>query len=318
MKLVQQSATIVESLGSLKDIERAARICYKSEDKITFSSAEKLVKSLIERGHHAMLEFGRDIYVIVRDSTHETSFFNWLLWNNQLTGIDTSGSTEIDMMNESPIIFRLNPRKLLELFTIDIKEELSPFIYEFCRLIQETSPYLIQKPYEFADYNDQEDYYNQYRLYLSPPRSTVNFLALQTETVHIVTNRGVSHELVRHRSCSFAQESTRYVDYTGAMEFIVPVWSSDSMDTPTNEFWHHCNYTEKKYLTLREAGWKKQEAREVLSNALKTELMMKATLREWQHIFKLRCAKDAHPQMQALMIPLRKQFEEKYPHYNWR
>lgn len=314
MKLVTQSATILESKGSLKDIERAARLCYKSEDRIAVGTAEKLVRILIERKHYAMLEFGKDVYVRVRDGNHQASFLSWLLWNNQLTGIDTSCSREIDMAGDAEnVIFRMNPRKLLELFNVDIKEELSPIIYEFCRKVQETVPYLIPEPYEFADYSDQDVYYDQYLFYSAPPFHTTDYATLQTETVHIITNRGVSHELVRHRSCSFAQESTRYVDYTGAMEFIVPIWSSDCMDTPTNEFWHHCNYTEKKYLTLREAGWKKQEAREVLSNALKTELIMKATLREWQHIFRLRCAKDAHPQMQALMIPLREQFRRKYP-----
>jgi len=126
-------------------------------------------------------------------------------------------------------------------------------------------------------------------------------------TVKFITNRGVSHELVRHRICSFAQESTRYCNYGGKdMQFITPVWLEDIIcaSFPQHTFINSLVAAERAYNELLRLGWTPQQAREVLPNALKTEIVMKTNLREWRHILKLRCAKSAHPQMRALMIPL--------------
>ena len=192
MKIIEQSYEILSLPDELlQTIERAGRTCYKSEDKITSDSAKKFVRMLVNRGHHAMTEFGDII-------------------------------------------------------------------------------------------------------------------------VKFVTNRGVSHELVRHRLCSFAQESTRYVDYNSDMEFIRPVWMGDMDDN-----WFILARTfmaaEKEYRTLRNAGWRPEQAREVLPNALKTEIVVKGNVREWRHIFSLRCSKAAHPQMRSLMISLLEELQGKLP-----
>ena len=145
--------------------------------------------------------------------------------------------------------------------------------------------------------------------------------------VKLVTNRGVTHELVRHRHCSFAQESTRYVKYEGEMEFIKPVWCKDHLlgrwpekapvppgASPSEQVWMTAmERAELDYKTLLENGWKAQHAREILPNSLKTEIVMKANIREWRHIFGLRCAKASHPQMVELMRPLLKEVQEKIP-----
>lgn len=145
--------------------------------------------------------------------------------------------------------------------------------------------------------------------------------------VKFITNRGVTHEIVRHRLSSFAQESTRYVRYDGQMEFIRPVWCSEDIIGTYNEPYDfdaisglHENIfctslwdSEKDYQTLLEQGWQPQQAREVLPNALKTEIVWKANIREWRHIFSLRCSKAAHPQMRALMIPLLSELKSKLP-----
>ncbi len=136
--------------------------------------------------------------------------------------------------------------------------------------------------------------------------------------VKFVTNRGVTHELVRHRHCSFAQESTRYVKYEGEMKFIKPVWWSDpnntSGSTPGEQVWITAmERAESDYKILLQNGWKAQQAREILPNSLKTEIVMKANIREWRHIFGLRCAKASHPQMIELMLPLLKDVQEKVP-----
>lgn len=139
-------------------------------------------------------------------------------------------------------------------------------------------------------------------------------------TVKFITNRGVSHELVRHRLCSFAQESTRYVKYNGNMEFIRPVWQRDMLEdhcfnwTQGDEIWLNSMVRcEKEYKELLADGWKPEQAREVLPNALKTEIIMKGNVREWRHILKLRTSKQAHPQIRALMKDLLVELKEKVP-----
>lgn len=131
--------------------------------------------------------------------------------------------------------------------------------------------------------------------------------------VRFVTNRGVTHELVRHRLCSFAQESTRYVRYDGKMEFIRPCWWDDS--TPAQQtLWQTAMAdAETRYLALLESGWRPEQAREVLPNSLKTEIVVKGNIREIRHVLDLRCNKKAHPQIRHLMLPLLKELHEKIP-----
>jgi len=131
-------------------------------------------------------------------------------------------------------------------------------------------------------------------------------------TVRFVIDRGVSHELVRHRLASFSQESTRYCNYTkGKFDSEITVikpcfWSDDSFEFSV---WKtSCENAEKDYFKLMDAGAKAQEARSVLPNSLKTEVVMTANPREWGHVFNLRCAPAAHPQMREVMIPLRAKF----------
>lgn len=124
--------------------------------------------------------------------------------------------------------------------------------------------------------------------------------------VKLITNRGVTHEMVRHRLCSFAQESTRYVNYGGSdnINFIKPVWWNESTEATQSVFLASCRESESAYNILLDKGWRPEQAREVLPNALKTEIVVKANVREWRHIFSLRADKAAHPQMRALMIDL--------------
>jgi len=131
-------------------------------------------------------------------------------------------------------------------------------------------------------------------------------------TVKFITSRGVSHELVRHRLASFSQESTRYVNYTGRMEFIRPAWPIDS-DADFLHFQMTLSNAENQYRALLKSGWTPEQAREVLPNALKTEIVMTANFREWRHVFNLRTAKNAHPNMRALMTPLLTEVQERIP-----
>ena len=130
-------------------------------------------------------------------------------------------------------------------------------------------------------------------------------------TIKFVVDRGVSHEIVRHRLASFAQESTRYCnygkdDFGSEITFIKPIFFEDG--TETYEMWRHsCEDAEAAYFNLLDCGCTPQEARAVLPNSLKTELVMTANLREWRHFFKLRAANStgkAHPQMLEVTRPL--------------
>jgi thymidylate synthase (FAD) len=127
-------------------------------------------------------------------------------------------------------------------------------------------------------------------------------------TVKFVCDRGVSHEIVRHRIASYAQESTRYCNYSNdkfgnEITVIEPCfWNNDLSQY---EKWQlACEDAESWYFDLIESGATPQEARSVLPNSLKTEIVVTMNLREWRHFFKLRTASTAHPQMREVTIPL--------------
>lgn len=136
-------------------------------------------------------------------------------------------------------------------------------------------------------------------------------------TVKFTVDRGVSHEIVRHRLAAYCQESTRYCNYSkdgfgGQVTFIQP----NFLDRGTRgwELWVlACEQAEKAYFDLLNWGCSPQEARAVLPNSLKTEVVMTANLREWRHFFKLRTALTAHPQMREVTIPLLRRMQELIP-----
>ena len=149
-------------------------------------------------------------------------------------------------------------------------------------------------------------------------------------TVKIICDRGVTHEIVRHRLAAYSQESTRYCNYKGGVTFVIPPW--------VDEIEREIEYTniegtyfykdegliyniwtssmcqcEENYIDLLETGWSPQQARSVLPNSTKTEIVITANFREWRHILKLRTSKAAHPQMQEIMIPILKELNNLFP-----
>ena len=202
MRVINAGYEIISDLNGaeiLKHIERCARVCYKSEDRITDGSAEKMVAALIRSGHEAMLEH-----------------------------------------------------------------------YSF--------------------------------------------------TVKFICDRGVSHELVRHRIASFAQESSRYCCYAKdkfgkELTFINPCfWEPDSDNYA--RWFHEMDEAEKTYLAMIESGATPEQARDILPMSIKTEIVMTANLREWRHFFKLRAEEvtgKPHPQMLEITIPLLKELKQKIP-----
>ncbi len=142
-------------------------------------------------------------------------------------------------------------------------------------------------------------------------------------SVKFIVDRGVSHELVRHRLASFSQESTRYCNYSkdkfdNGLTFIQPPWvvldpHADTMSRSEELWLNSIKATEESYLELLKEGWAPQEARSVLPNSLKTEVVMTSNLRHWMEIFTQRTAKTAHPQMREVMIPLLAEIKTKIP-----
>lgn len=162
-------------------------------------------------------------------------------------------------------------------------------------------------------------------------------------SVRFIIDRGISHEIVRMRLCSFSQESTRYVNYQKkGIEFILPPWvtdiplgeydlnEKDFIDVYPKEYEKRLTMlpeidrkqavwllallkSERYYNYLISNGWKPQEARSVLPNSLKTEIVVTANIREWRHIFKLRTSLSSHPQMREIMCPLLNDLKNKIP-----
>lgn len=152
-------------------------------------------------------------------------------------------------------------------------------------------------------------------------------------SVKFICDRGVSHELVRHRLASFSQESTRYCNYSkdkfdNQLTFIIPCWLDiqNGFETTTEDirqmrglnplywqFYWSLAIAETSYIELLKGEWTPQQARSVLPNSLKTEIVVTANLREWRTIFKQRTSNAAHPQMRELMCPLLEELKQKLP-----
>lgn len=136
-------------------------------------------------------------------------------------------------------------------------------------------------------------------------------------TVTIICDRGISHEIVRHRIASYSQESTRYCNYTGEkfgneLTFIKPCFWNE--EDPKYQIWmKQMEDIEKNYNILIGMGASAQEARSILPNSLKTEIVVTMNIREWRHFFKLRCSSAAHPQMQEIAKILLQSFKKKVP-----
>lgn len=145
-------------------------------------------------------------------------------------------------------------------------------------------------------------------------------------TVRFIADRGFTHELVRHRMAVYSMESTRYCDYSGGVTFVIPPWIENielglrttfTMEDGPENVWHDAMLdVEMDYKALLKAGWSPQQARTVLPNSLKTEIVMTANFREWRLVFEQRAlglTGKPHPQMLELMVPLLAEVKTKIP-----
>lgn len=257
----------------LRFIEIVGRTCYKSEDKITADSAEGFVKRLISAGHLAMVEHSN--FVIRRNGVHykyddgiEAAVGKYLAFKRINDVCYIGGNLTAWLQNA-------------------VKNGLPSYADSFINIYYD----LFDIPVELMSTEHWQ---------VCPHNEIPK--ALHRYSAKFICDRGVSHELVRHRPCSFAQESTRYVNYGGKdMEFIEPVefggWSPGSQQ----KFVNACGRSEELYKAMLYGGLKPQQARAVLPNALKTEIVVTADAAEWAHIKKLRTHPSAHPDMVRVM-----------------
>lgn len=288
MKLIKPSFEIWNQPAGLegvyKQIERVGRVCYKSEDKITEDSAKPFVDRMIKSGHGAMLEHGT-VYLKV---------FN-VIENSEL--IDKYKSNKYSVVKEGTEVYNCH----------------GDILYGSCKCITTNYRVLVENGWlDDLRYICEPTKYHERRV-----------------TVHFVCDRGVSHEFVRHRVMSFAQESTRYCNYSkdkfgNELTFIQPCWLDDERlklygpyhtvirdKSLESIFIASLNNAEKDYIDLIDLGWKPQEARAVLPNSLKTELVVTGFTSDWNHFFDLRARGTTgapHPQAKELAEPLMKEF----------
>lgn len=285
MKLIESKVELIEQQlgleGVYKQIELAGRTCYKSEDKITEDSAKEFVDRMIKSNHGAMLEHGT-VYLTAYDDYAE----DLLKYQTNKYSKYKSYTEYLEDGKSIKVCVTTNLRVLVENNWLD----------------------------------------------------DLKYIGIPTElhekriTARFTCDRGVSHEIVRHRVMSFAQESTRYCNYTkdkfgDEIAFIIPTWANipegkytnwdgdwcdvenltilkrDVADS-TDQFLHLCKYAEQSYMLMIDRGSKAQEARQVLPNALKTEIVVTGFESDWEHFFELRTAGAAHPDMRKLALEL--------------
>ena len=273
MKLINQSYEICKTHGYTlqdvyKDIERAARVSYKSEDKITEDSAEKMVQRLISMEHYSPLEFGT-IYLKVEQIT----------CCNIIMEANVKGCFANPWVHYNSTIEEENGRHVRYWYITTN--------YRF--IVENELQKLLQYMCEPTEHHQR--------------RTTVKF----------ITNRAMTHELVRHRSMSFMQESQRYVAYDkdkfgNELTFIKPAWEQSENEEILMRL--TLSHIEETYMKLRGLGLKPQQTRQILPNATKTELYMCGFDKDWEHFFDLRDKTHVDPQMYDLAHPLHEEFNK--------
>ena len=305
MKIVNAGFEVIDIDNPVEKIERVARVCYKSEDKIKEGSAERMVKALIKSNHTAMLEHSS--LVVAVDSIDFYRIETYMDYLERKTGFNCY--LRHSYINR-PIVSG-NIRAWRE-FLIACQEN------NLCTSYSLADIFKSEKYKVFFEDIDNWVYRHTTAREINPcDLSPEEQLIHRDLTVLFTVDRGVSHEIVRHRVASFAQESTRYCNYgkSGEISCIKPCYFQ--YDTPLFDNWvEDMMRAENAYLRMLESGCTPQEARGVLPTHLKTELVMTANLREWRHFFKLRAigvTGKPHPQMLEVAVPLLESCKEQIP-----
>ena len=291
MKIMNAQASVLVENDPIKKIEKCGRVCYKSEDKITEDSAEKFVASIIKRGHEAVLEHASFIFKVSR------SVYEDLRGKVNFVENHYPVKLYLRFTDSEGYIVSGNVRAWRDFFRFS---GVPPYMNDFV----EANPILFPEFKSDSPFNLEGGEWSIRQISTNEIVSTYQRLVHEDVSVKFICDRGISHEIVRHRPASFCQESTRYCNYSkdgfgGEITVIKPM-SFDCSDSPYRIWKRSCENAETAYFDLLDEGCSPQEARDVLPNSLKTELIMTAPLMEWCHFFNLRMSPAAHPQMQEV------------------
>ena len=312
MQIIKAGYEVIDyqhSMNPIKKVERIARVCYKSEDKIGDGTAEKMVRALIKRNHTAMLEHAS--LVVEMDEKEFGILYGKATYLERVEGFKrylrfTCADRNIVSGNIRAWREFLQECSRCHLF---VSESLNKILRggKYALFFEDIS-------YDLSDIGEVK---------AVNPCSLVftDQLVHRDLSVLFTVDRGISHEIVRHRDASFAQESTRYCNYGskgGEITVIEPFYLMADGVKVSTENWSErygawvsaCEEAEKSYLRMLADGSTPQEARAVLPDSLKTEIVMTANLREWRHFFSLRACGSTgkpHPQMLEVAVPLLKE-----------
>lgn len=302
MKLIKPYFEIIEQRSSIEDLYKHIELCgrnaYKSEDKITEDSAKAFVDKICKAKHGSVLEHGT-VYLKAK-----TELINMYI------------HPEDGDYEEYNILFKYEDNKYSNVFND------GEYLYV-------TTNFRVLK---------ENDWLNDLQYMCEPTEYHEKRIS-----VRFVCSRAISHELVRHRVFTFTQESQRYCNYSkdkfgNDVIFIIPEWCPEIRED-SNKGWDPCSIYDKFYLQqlqmaedtyfsllqqwderipdkrytsgFRNNPWTPQQAREVLPNSTKTDIIITGFISDWKHFFELRTAENAHPEMRRLAIPLQDEFIKK-------
>ena len=314
MRVIKQSFEILPEYDDpIKQIAERSRICYKSEDKAKEDETD-FVKGIIKHGHNSCLEmFVEHLLINLNelDNDIEASF---------LQEIESSKYLNVTLYTKNKDYLVSGSIRAFREFILTNSEWYLKF--NLLHYFLNKYPILFEDVYEaiqsYEDYD--EDYAEVFHL-----KSIKKFNLNSPEFKHthvavkFITNRAVTHEIVRHRPLAFLQESQRYCRYSdekfgNEVTFIKPTAFRIEPISVHYEIWKRSMQdAEQSYMSLLHSGLSPQAARTVLPNSCKTEIIAYASLREWSHIFAMRTSSKAEPSMQEAMIPVWEKFKEMFP-----
>ena len=340
MKIIKSSVKILDNDWSIKGIfraiERAGRTCYKSVGTRYFRLVEEpensLKSNLIKRAQN-------DSRVVCKKGADFDPAYYISIPNKFINDYSTIEQFDEETFEDSPyyenltaedfvgMLMKSGHGAMLEHGTVymqidtfldipeDKKLDKRVHQYDSNRFTKVNSMYIGQGCWRYYITTNlrvlvENDWLDDLKYVCEPTEYHAKRVM-----VRFICDRGVSHEIVRHRTMSFAQESTRYCNYSKdkfgqELTFIEPSWEFPSSDIINikERFEAILGEAEANYMELITLGFKPQEARAVLPNALKTEIVVTAFIDDWKHFFELRCDSAAHPDIRKLALDLQKQF----------
>lgn len=339
MKIISPSHQYIDSrfLPASRFLELIGRTCYKSENKMTETSADKFVHNIYKSGHYSILEhYWVHLVFKFKYCDFLDEFINEKLAEEIKMFFGITGESYTDFFRFIQITRGLHHLYVSAPLRVFVElDDLTPFAFgtKSCDYLSVLNDVwvMLKHNFKFIDWKVPSYDSGNTSILTTSFGEFVNLLKKENftdeelmkhipHTFKIVCDRGVSHELVRHRLCSFAQESTRYCNYSQEKFgkeitvikpfFFNPVTFTDNgveKDSIYYDWKSACEYAEKIYFKLLESGVTPEQARTVLPNSLKTEIVVTANEREWQHIIDLRLKGTTgkpHPQMQEVMSPI--------------